>query len=67
MVAAYTRIARAAGAGHDARRDLAELRPEHHEILLAIDSPESLVQYAKRRGTNPHSAASRLRLAREAP
>lgn len=45
---------------------LAELRPEHREILLAVDGPESLAAYARRRGMNPHSAASRLRLAREA-
>ncbi|WP_437911106.1 RNA polymerase sigma factor [Sorangium sp. So ce327] len=36
------------------------------EALLSVDDPESLVAYAKRRRMNPSTAASRLRIAREA-
>ncbi|AUX28150.1 MULTISPECIES: sigma-70 family RNA polymerase sigma factor [Sorangium] len=45
---------------------LAELKDWQREILLALDCPDSLVQYAKDRGMPPGTAASRLRLAREA-
>ncbi|WP_437601915.1 sigma-70 family RNA polymerase sigma factor [Sorangium sp. So ce590] len=45
---------------------LASLPPWQAEALLSVDDPESLVAYAKRRGMNPSSAASRLRIAREA-
>ncbi|WP_437644669.1 RNA polymerase sigma factor [Sorangium sp. So ce362] len=36
------------------------------EALLAVDAPEALTEYARRRGMNPSTAASRLRIAREA-
>ncbi|XXY49166.1 sigma-70 family RNA polymerase sigma factor [Sorangium sp. So ce269] len=45
---------------------LASLPPWQVEALLSVDDPESLVAYAKRRGMNPSTAASRLRIAREA-
>ncbi|WP_434042704.1 MULTISPECIES: RNA polymerase sigma factor [Sorangium] len=45
---------------------LTELKPWQVEALLSVDDPESLVQYAKRRGMSPGTAASRLRIAREA-
>ncbi|WP_437927083.1 hypothetical protein WMF37_50000 [Sorangium sp. So ce291] len=45
---------------------LAELKPWQREALLAVDQPASLAQYAKARGMHPGTAASRLRLAREA-
>ncbi|WP_438023569.1 sigma-70 family RNA polymerase sigma factor [Sorangium sp. So ce233] len=45
---------------------LAELKPWQREILLATDEPEPLAAYAERRGMNPSTAATRLRLAREA-
>jgi RNA polymerase sigma-70 factor, ECF subfamily len=45
---------------------LAELKDWQREILLAVDQPETLVAYAKARGMNPSTAASRLRIAREA-
>ncbi|WP_437662491.1 sigma-70 family RNA polymerase sigma factor [Sorangium sp. So ce1182] len=45
---------------------LADLPDWQREILVAIDQPESLVQYAKSRGMHPGTAASRLRTAREA-
>ncbi|AUX25133.1 hypothetical protein SOCEGT47_056770 [Sorangium cellulosum] len=45
---------------------LVDLKAWQREILLALDDPESLVQYAKRRGLNPSTAASRLRIARKA-
>jgi RNA polymerase sigma-70 factor (ECF subfamily) len=45
---------------------MAELPDWQLEALLAVDSPESLVAYAKRRRMNPSTAASRLRIAREA-
>lgn len=53
----------------DARADLqalAQLTPWQREMLLAVDRPESLVAFAKARGMNPYTAASRLRIAREA-
>ncbi|WP_437503190.1 sigma-70 family RNA polymerase sigma factor [Sorangium sp. So ce1099] len=53
----------------DARADLealAQLKPWQREMLLAVDRPESLVAFAKARGMNPYTAASRLRIAREA-
>ncbi|WP_437728084.1 sigma-70 family RNA polymerase sigma factor [Sorangium sp. So ce861] len=45
---------------------LAGLPPWLIEALLAVDEPEPLTEYARRRGLNPHTVASRLRLAREA-
>lgn len=36
------------------------------DALLSVDDPESLAAYARRRRMNPHTAASRLRIAREA-
>ncbi|WP_438034303.1 RNA polymerase sigma factor [Sorangium sp. So ce204] len=45
---------------------MASLPDWQRDALLSVDSPESLVQYAKRRRMNPSTAASRLRIAREA-
>ncbi|XXT17951.1 sigma-70 family RNA polymerase sigma factor [Sorangium sp. So ce429] len=45
---------------------MTELPPWQLEALLSVDSPESLVAYAKWRRMNPSTAASRLRIAREA-
>ncbi|WP_437336192.1 RNA polymerase sigma factor [Sorangium sp. So ce394] len=45
---------------------LAELPDWQREALLSVDDPESLVAYARRRGMSPGTAASRLRIAREA-
>ncbi|WP_438032413.1 RNA polymerase sigma factor [Sorangium sp. So ce204] len=45
---------------------MTELPDWQRDALLSVDSPESLVQYAKRRRMNPSTAASRLRIAREA-
>ncbi|WP_438038637.1 RNA polymerase sigma factor [Sorangium sp. So ce128] len=45
---------------------MGELPDWQRDALLSVDSPESLVQYAKRRRMNPSTAASRLRIAREA-
>ncbi|CAN97896.1 hypothetical protein predicted by Glimmer/Critica [Sorangium cellulosum So ce56] len=45
---------------------VASLPDWQREALLSVDSPESLVEYAKRRRMNPSTAASRLRIAREA-
>ncbi|WP_437286294.1 sigma-70 family RNA polymerase sigma factor [Sorangium sp. So ce406] len=53
----------------EARADLealAQLTPWQREMLLTVDRPESLVAFAKARGMNPYTAASRLRIAREA-
>ncbi|KYF60544.1 hypothetical protein BE11_11745 [Sorangium cellulosum] len=53
----------------EARADLqalSQLTPWQREMLLAVDRPESLVAFAKARGMNPYTAASRLRIAREA-
>ncbi|WP_434047137.1 MULTISPECIES: RNA polymerase sigma factor [Sorangium] len=47
-------------------RTLDELPEHHREILLAIDMPETLSAYARRRGMSPFTAASRLRIARRA-
>ncbi|WP_438014956.1 sigma-70 family RNA polymerase sigma factor [Sorangium sp. So ce315] len=47
-------------------RALADLKDWQREALLAVDQPTSLVQYAKARGMSPGTAASRLRIAREA-
>ncbi|MGK3966698.1 RNA polymerase sigma factor [Sorangium sp. So ce118] len=44
---------------------LADLPPWKLEAILIVDEPESLVAWAKARGMNPSTAASRLRLARE--
>ncbi|WP_437984266.1 RNA polymerase sigma factor [Sorangium sp. So ce117] len=45
---------------------MAGLPDWQRDALLSVDSPESLVAYAKRRRMNPNTAASRLRIAREA-
>ncbi|KYF66171.1 sigma-70 family RNA polymerase sigma factor [Sorangium cellulosum] len=45
---------------------MASLPPWQVDALLSVDDPESLVAYAKRRRMNPSTAASRLRIAREA-
>ncbi|WP_441292040.1 RNA polymerase sigma factor [Sorangium sp. KYC3313] len=45
---------------------MTELPPWQVEALLSVDDPESLAAYAKRRGMNQSTAASRLRIAREA-
>ncbi|WP_437589314.1 RNA polymerase sigma factor [Sorangium sp. So ce1000] len=45
---------------------MTELPPWQLEALLSVGDPESLVAYAKRRRMNPSTAASRLRIAREA-
>ncbi|WP_438039823.1 RNA polymerase sigma factor [Sorangium sp. So ce128] len=45
---------------------MTELPPWQLEALLSVDDPESLVAYAKRRRMSPSTAASRLRIAREA-
>ncbi|WP_437757189.1 sigma-70 family RNA polymerase sigma factor [Sorangium sp. So ce1389] len=45
---------------------LADLPDWQREILMAVDQPESLVAYARARGMSPGTAASRLRIAREA-
>ncbi|KYF51911.1 hypothetical protein BE04_18860 [Sorangium cellulosum] len=45
---------------------LAELPDWQREALLSVNDPESLVAYARRRGMKPGTAASRLRIAREA-
>ncbi|WP_438006421.1 sigma-70 family RNA polymerase sigma factor [Sorangium sp. So ce321] len=42
------------------------LKPWQIEALLSVDDPESLAAYARRRRMNQSTAASRLRLAREA-
>ncbi|MGK3966020.1 sigma-70 family RNA polymerase sigma factor [Sorangium sp. So ce118] len=43
---------------------LAELPLWQFDALLAVDDPEPLTEYAQRRGMNPSTAASRLRIAR---
>ncbi|AUX21611.1 hypothetical protein SOCEGT47_020970 [Sorangium cellulosum] len=43
-----------------------QLKPWQLRILLAVDDPESLGAYAARHGMNRNTAASRLRIAREA-
>ena len=50
----------------DVLRALADLPDWQREALLSVDEPSSLVQYAKARGMSPGTAASRLRIAREA-
>lgn len=50
----------------DLLRAIERLEPRHQEILLAVDTPETLSAYAAQRGMNPFTAASRLRIAREA-
>ncbi|WP_437305190.1 hypothetical protein [Sorangium sp. So ce388] len=45
---------------------LADLPDWQREILMAVDQPESLVAFARSRGMHPGTAASRLRIAREA-
>ncbi|WP_437732184.1 RNA polymerase sigma factor [Sorangium sp. So ce1335] len=44
---------------------LAELKPWLLEALLIVDAPETIAEYARQRGLNPHTVASRLRIARE--
>ncbi|WP_437486873.1 sigma-70 family RNA polymerase sigma factor [Sorangium sp. So ce1014] len=44
---------------------LVDLPPWQLEALLVVDEPETLVAWAKARGMNPRTAASRLRSARE--
>ncbi|KYF69537.1 hypothetical protein BE15_06715 [Sorangium cellulosum] len=48
----------------DLLRAIERLEPRHQEILLAVDTPETLSAYAAQRGMNPFTAASRLRIAR---
>ncbi|WP_438019642.1 sigma-70 family RNA polymerase sigma factor [Sorangium sp. So ce315] len=48
----------------DLLRAIERLEPRHREILLAVDTPETLSAYAAQRGMNPFTAASRLRIAR---
>ncbi|WP_437877539.1 RNA polymerase sigma factor [Sorangium sp. So ce513] len=48
----------------DLLRAIERLEPRHREILLAVDTPETLAAYAAQRGMNPFTAASRLRIAR---
>lgn len=50
----------------DLLRAIDELPDRHREILLAVDMPETLSEYARQRGMSPFTAASRLRIAREA-
>ncbi|WP_434045624.1 MULTISPECIES: RNA polymerase sigma factor [Sorangium] len=50
----------------DLLRTIDELPERHRAILLAVDAPESLSAFARQRGMNPFTAASRLRIAREA-
>ncbi|KYF72346.1 hypothetical protein BE15_32740 [Sorangium cellulosum] len=50
----------------DLLRAIERLEPRHQEILLAVDAPESLSAFARQRGMSPFTAASRLRIAREA-
>ncbi|WP_437957328.1 sigma-70 family RNA polymerase sigma factor [Sorangium sp. So ce119] len=50
----------------DLLRAIERLEPRHREILLAVDAPETLSAYAAQRGMNPFTAASRLRITREA-
>lgn len=45
---------------------LTELPPWQLEALLIVAAPETLAEYARQRGLNPHTVASRLRIAREA-
>jgi RNA polymerase sigma-70 factor (ECF subfamily) len=45
---------------------MASLPPWQREALLSVDDPESLAAYARRRRMNQSTAASRLRIAREA-
>jgi RNA polymerase sigma-70 factor (ECF subfamily) len=49
-----------------ALRRVAALSVGHREVLLAAAGPLSLAAWARARGMNPHSAASRLRCARKA-
>lgn len=49
-----------------ALREVAALPGGHREVLLAATGPLSLVAWARARGMNPNSAASRLRRARRA-
>ncbi|WP_437692173.1 RNA polymerase sigma factor [Sorangium sp. So ce176] len=48
----------------DLLRAIERLEPRHRDILLAVDTPETLASYAAQRGMNPFTAASRLRIAR---
>lgn len=49
-----------------ALREVAALPVGHREVLLAAAGPLSLAAWARARGINPNSAASRLRCARRA-
>ncbi|WP_236644354.1 RNA polymerase sigma factor [Sorangium cellulosum] len=49
-----------------ALREVAALPVGHREVLLAAAGPLSLAAWARARGMNPNSAASRLRCARRA-
>ncbi|WP_437776192.1 RNA polymerase sigma factor [Sorangium sp. So ce1097] len=66
-----SRLRRVSGPSLDAQveardllRAIERLEPRHQEILLAVDTPETLAAYAAQRGMNPFTAASRLRIAR---
>ncbi|WP_434044087.1 MULTISPECIES: RNA polymerase sigma factor [Sorangium] len=48
----------------DLLRAIERLEPRHREILLAVDTPETLSAYAAQHGINPFTAASRLRIPR---
>ncbi|WP_437631085.1 hypothetical protein [Sorangium sp. So ce854] len=48
----------------DLLRAIGRLEPRHQEILLAVDTPETLSAYAAQRGMSPFTAASHLRIAR---
>ncbi|KYF76586.1 hypothetical protein BE11_47595 [Sorangium cellulosum] len=50
----------------DVLEALADLPPWQREALLIVDAPETVAGYARERGLNPHTLASRLRIAREA-
>ncbi|WP_437977230.1 hypothetical protein WMF11_09410 [Sorangium sp. So ce295] len=45
---------------------MAELPPWQVDALLSVDDPESISAYARRHRMSPHTALSRLRIAREA-
>lgn len=49
-----------------ALRELDALPASHRDVLLASAGPQSFAAWARARGMNPHSAASRLRCARRA-
>ncbi|WP_437599570.1 sigma-70 family RNA polymerase sigma factor [Sorangium sp. So ce590] len=53
-------------AARETLRAFERLKPWQRDLLLAVDDPRSLVAFAKASGMRPGTAASRLRLAREA-